>query len=168
MSNMMSMCRKVHKQTKIEKKWQCGKFKFSKLKFSKWTSTERTRWSHDSSYQKDENFPRLPMKTCKKSIDQLIAIIKHKWKYKQQWIINIKTACYIQANNYKRRNIMKTNEKLYRALVCRGPLQPQPANDQSQNEHKKVVFSYIRVTIRQRKTEYSGVLITVKNYISKN
>lgn len=37
MSNMISMCRKVNKQRKTEKKWQCGKFKFSKLKFIKWT-----------------------------------------------------------------------------------------------------------------------------------
>jgi len=57
MSNMMSMCRKVNKQSKAEKKWQCGK-----LKFSKWTLTERTRWSHVSSYQKDVNLPGLPIK----------------------------------------------------------------------------------------------------------
>ena len=56
---------------------------------------------------------------------------------------------------------MKASKKLYRALVYRGPLQPQPVNDQLQIELRNVVFSYIRVTIRQRKTQYSGVLITV-------
>jgi len=40
---------------------------------------------------------------------------------------------------------MKANDKLYRALVYRGPLQPQPVNNQSQIELRNVVFSYIRV-----------------------
>lgn len=43
---------------------------------------------------------------------------------------------------------MKESEKLYsryRALVYKGPLQPQPIDSQSQTELKNVVFSYIKV-----------------------
>lgn len=43
---------------------------------------------------------------------------------------------------------MKESEKLYsryKALVYRGPLQPQPINTQSQMELKNAVFSYIKV-----------------------
>ena len=148
----MSMCRKVNKQSKTKKKWQCGKLKFSKLKFSKWTLAERTRWSHVSSYKKNVNLPGLPKKTCKKSTDQLIAIRKYKWKYKQHWIINIKTACYIQANNYEIMNIMKANEN-YTELWCAGALSHlSQSTINHKNELRKVVFSCIKVTIRQRKT----------------
>jgi len=43
---------------------------------------------------------------------------------------------------------MKEGEKSYsryKALVYRGPLQPQPINTQSQMELKNVVFSFIKV-----------------------
>ena len=54
----------------------------------------------------------------------------------------------IQGNDYERSDIMKESEKLYnryRALLYRGPLQPQPINSQSQMELKNAVFSYIKV-----------------------
>jgi len=59
--------------------------------------------------------------------------------------MNIKTTYYIQATDYKSRNIMKASKKLYRALVYRGPLQAQPVNIQSQIEFRNAVFSYIKV-----------------------
>ena len=43
------------------------------------------------------NFLGLPTKTYKKSINQLTVMRKHKRKYGQQLIMNIKTAQYIQA-----------------------------------------------------------------------
>jgi len=40
---------------------------------------------------------------------------------------------------------MKESKKIYRALVYRGPLQPQPVNNQSQIELRNAVFSFIKV-----------------------
>ena len=62
---------------------------------------------------------------------------------------------------------MKTNENCTE-LWCAGALcHLSQSTISHKNELRKVVFSCIRAIVKQRKTEYSGVLITIYNYISK-
>ena len=61
---------------------------------------------------------------------------------------------------------MKASKKLYiryRALVYRGPLQPQPINTQSQIELKNAVFSYIKVQSKHKdRARHNGLVNIVK------